>query len=87
VERKALARHLLAEIRRVDRDLGDLVPRITTTVTASGTTITDVYGVDPVVAAYLIGHTDSRVVQPCRNVLRDRGFPASSRRCRRVILR
>jgi transposase len=57
VERKALARDLLAEIRRVDRDLADLVKRIGAAVAASGTTVTDVFGVGPVVAAYLIGHT------------------------------
>jgi transposase len=57
VERKALARHLLAEIRRVDRDLAELLARIRAAVTTSGTTITDLFGVGPVVAAYLIGHT------------------------------
>jgi transposase len=57
MERKALARDLLAEIRRLDRALGDLIARITTAVTASGTTVTGVFGVGPVVAAYLIGHS------------------------------
>jgi len=57
VERKALARDLLGEIRRVDRDLAGLVARIKTAATASGTTVTDVFGVGPVVAAYLIGHS------------------------------
>jgi transposase len=57
VERKALARDLLAEIRRVDRDLAELIARITTAVTGSATTITDVFGVGSVVAAYLIGHS------------------------------
>jgi transposase len=57
VERKAVARNLLAEVRRVDRDLADLVKRIRAAVTASGTTVTDLFGVGPVVAAYLIGHT------------------------------
>jgi transposase len=57
VERKALARDLLAEIRRVDRDPAGLVARITTAVAASGTTVIDVFGVGPVVAAYLIGHS------------------------------
>ena len=57
VERKALARDLLAEIRRVDRDLAELVARIKTAATASGTTVTDAFGIGPVVAAYLIGHS------------------------------
>jgi transposase len=57
VERKALARDLLAEVRRVDRDLEQLLERIKAAVTASGSTITELYGVGPVVACYLIGHT------------------------------
>jgi transposase len=57
IERKALARDLLAEIRRADRDLAELLERITTAVTASGSTVTDIHGVGPVVATYLIGHT------------------------------
>jgi transposase len=57
VQRKALARDLLAEIRRADRDLAKLSERIRTAITASGTTVTDVFGVGPIVAAYLIGHS------------------------------
>jgi transposase len=57
VQRKALARDLLAEIRRADRDLAELSERIRTAITASGTTVTDVFGVGPIVAAYLIGHS------------------------------
>jgi transposase len=57
VQRKALARDLLAEIRRADRDLAALSERIRTAITASGTTVTDVFGVGPIVAAYLIGHS------------------------------
>jgi transposase len=44
VERKAVARNLLAEVRGVDRDLADLVKRISAAVTASGTTVTDLFG-------------------------------------------
>jgi transposase len=47
VERKALARDLLAQIRRLDRDLAALGARITTSVAASGTTVTDVFGSAP----------------------------------------
>jgi transposase len=57
IERKTLARDLLAEIRRADRDLAGVVARIRTAVAESGTTVTDVFGVGPVVAAYLIGHS------------------------------
>jgi transposase len=57
IERKAMARDLLAEIRRTDQQLADLALRIVAAVTASGSTVTDLYGVGPIVAAYLIGHT------------------------------
>jgi transposase len=57
IERKALARDLLGEIRRLDRDLAQLAERIKTAVAVSGTTVTDIVGVGPIVAAYLIGHT------------------------------
>jgi transposase len=57
IERKALARDLLAEVRRCDRDLAELAGRISTAVTASGSSVTSVYGVGPLVACYLLGHT------------------------------
>jgi transposase len=56
-ERKALARDLLAEVRRVDRELAAHVERIRDAITASGTTLTALYGVGPIVAAYLIGYS------------------------------
>jgi transposase len=43
--------------KEIDRDLAEHVKRIRAGVTTSGTTITDLFGVGPVVAAYLIGHT------------------------------
>jgi transposase len=57
IERKALARDLLAEMRRADRDLAELLARIKTAVAASGSTVTEIHGVGPVVATYLLGHT------------------------------
>ena len=57
IERKALARDLLTEVRRCDRDLAELAARIKTAVLASGTSVTDVYGVGPIVACYLLGHS------------------------------
>jgi transposase len=57
IERKALGRDLVAEIRRCDRDLTELAARIKTAVAASASTVTDVYGVGPIVACYLLGHT------------------------------
>ena len=40
IERKALARDLLAEMRRADRDIAELLTRIKTAVAASGSTVT-----------------------------------------------
>jgi transposase len=57
IERKAVARDLLAEVRRCDRDLTELLERIKAAVAASGSTVTDVYGVGPIAAAYLLGYT------------------------------
>jgi transposase len=57
VERKAMARDLLAEVRRLDRELAAHCERIRESVIASGTTLTELYGVGPLVAAYLIGHS------------------------------
>ena len=57
IERKALARDLLAEMRRADRDIAELRARIKSAVAASGSTVTEIHGVGPVVAAYLLGHT------------------------------
>ena len=57
VERKALARELLVELRRHDRDLDELAGKIRDAVKASGTTVTDVHGVGPIMAAYILGHT------------------------------
>jgi transposase len=48
---------LLADVRRLDRDLVELRRRITVAVTASGTGLTDVYGVGPIVAACAIGYS------------------------------
>jgi transposase len=57
VERKRLAMELLADVRRVDRELVELRARIVAAVAASGTSLLDVYGVGPIVAAHLLGYT------------------------------
>ena len=56
-QRKAMARQHLADIRRFDRELKANRALIRQAVAASNTTVTDVYGVGPVVAALLIGYT------------------------------
>jgi transposase len=57
IERRGLAGELLSEVRVADRDLVALKARITTAVDASSTTVTEVFGVGPVLAAYLIGYS------------------------------
>jgi transposase len=64
LERKRLAVELLVDVRRLDKDLVELRRRITVAVTASGTGVTDVYGVGPVVAAYAIGYSGDIVRFP-----------------------
>lgn len=56
-QRRLMARTHLADIRRVDRDIKANKVTIRRAVAASGTTVTDVYGVGPIVAAFLIGYT------------------------------
>jgi transposase len=57
IERKRIASEFLDEVRRVDQALTELRHRIDTAVAASGSTVTDVHGVGPIVACYLIGYT------------------------------
>jgi transposase len=57
VERKALALDLVADLLRLDDQLAGIKQRIAAAVEAAGTTVTDVYGVGPVVAAIILGHT------------------------------
>jgi transposase len=50
-----LAAALLDDLRRIDAQLGDAKAKLTTAVRASGTSLTEVFGVGPVVAATVIG--------------------------------
>jgi len=56
-QRRLMARTHLGDIRRYDRDLKANRTLIRQAVATTGTTVTDVYGVGPVVAALLIGYT------------------------------
>ena len=57
IERKRMALDLLADVRRLDSQLATVKERIAVAVEASATTVTNVYGVGPIVAALLVGHT------------------------------
>ena len=48
---------LLGDIRRLDEQLKASHTRIRTAVAASATTLTDIFGVGPIIAAMLIGYT------------------------------
>jgi transposase len=57
IERKRIAAEFLDEVRRHDQALVELHGRIEHAVTAAGTSVTDVFGVGPIVACYLIGYS------------------------------
>jgi transposase len=53
--RHELAAQFLGDLRRIDAQMSDAKKKLTTAVRASGTTLTSVFGVGPVVAATVIG--------------------------------
>lgn len=55
-ERKRLAHEHLADMRRTDAELDAIRDRIRDAVIASGTTLCELHGVGPVVAAIILGH-------------------------------
>jgi transposase len=57
VERHRLALELVDDLDRLETQRKASKARIRTAVAASGTTLTDIFGVGDVVAATLIGHT------------------------------
>jgi transposase len=50
-----LATEFLGDLRRIDAQMRDTKKKLTTAVRASGTTLTEIFGVGPVVAATVIG--------------------------------
>ncbi|MCP5115008.1 MAG: IS110 family transposase [bacterium] len=56
-ERKRIAHQLLAEVRRLEKELKASKALLREAVEASGTSLTGIYGVGPVVAGLLIGYT------------------------------
>jgi transposase len=56
-ERHRLALELIEDLVHIDTQIRESRRRITAAVAASGTTVTDVFGVGPVIAATLIGYT------------------------------
>ena len=56
-ERKRLARDHLGDLRRLDRELDELRARMAAAVTAADTTVTDIFGIGPIAACLILGHT------------------------------
>ena len=57
IERRRIALELLGDVRRIDGQLEALTKHIGIAVVASGTTVTDVYGIGPIRAALIVGPT------------------------------
>ncbi len=57
LERKMIARQQVADVRRIDRALLDNRQRCAHAVAASGTTLTQIFGISDVLAAKVLGHT------------------------------
>jgi transposase len=55
-ERKRLAADLLADVRRLDRDLAAIKIRMRDAVEESDTTLLELHGVGPIVAALILAH-------------------------------
>jgi transposase len=53
--RRRLASEILRDVRTLDRKIADLNRRIETEVEASGTTLTQIFGVGPILAATILG--------------------------------
>ncbi len=56
LDRKVMARALVADLRRTDRALVENRARCAAAVAASGTTLTTVFGISDVLAAKILGH-------------------------------
>jgi transposase len=56
VERKRLALELLADLRRLDRDIAVAKRRVSDAVTASGTSLLELHDIGPIVAGFILGH-------------------------------
>jgi transposase len=67
VARSELAAEFPGDLRRIDAQLRDTRKRLTAAVRASGTTVTEVFGVGPVIAATVIGYVADAFRFPSRD--------------------
>lgn len=61
IQRKAAARELVADIRRLDRALAKNCQQCTEAVAVSGTSLTEVFGISDMLAAKILGHVGNVV--------------------------
>ena len=61
--RRRLASEILRDVRTLDRKIADLNGRIEAEVEASGTTLTEIFGIGPILAAKIIGKVGNVVVR------------------------
>lgn len=66
-ERKRIAHQHLTDLRRLEKELTASKQRLAVAVEASETSLTDIYGVGPVVAGLLIGYTGDVTRFPTRH--------------------
>ncbi len=64
--RRRLASEVLRDIRMLDRKIADLNERIEAEIEASGTTLTEIFGVGPILAAKIIGTVGNVVRFPTK---------------------
>jgi transposase len=62
-----LAAEFLDDLRRIDAQMRDTRKRLTAAVRASGTTVTEIFGVGPVIAATVIGYAAEASRFPSRD--------------------
>jgi transposase len=67
VQRKRLARDLVTDLRRLDTAIERNAAEIDEAVSAHGTTLTEIRGVGPVLAAKILGHTSAVARFPTRH--------------------
>jgi transposase len=64
--RRRLASEILRDVRALERKIADLNERIEAEVEASGTTLTEIFGVGPILAAKIIGTVGNVVRFPTK---------------------
>jgi len=82
--RRRLASEVLRDVRTLDRKIADLNERIEAEVEASGTTLTEIFGIGPILAARIIGTVGNVAFPdkgPLRLLLRHGAAGGIKRRC------